>query len=246
VILIDPRTGSGELEPLFRKLRVETRLEQLKFGDFSFTGNGPKGLCLVGIERKRVGDMIQCIGDGRWSGHQLPGLIEHYEMPYLIVEGVWRPGEEGPAGQLEEHVSGRWFQQRPTYQMLDNFLNSMSMCTGLPHKRSASDIETVAQVCDLYWLLGNRKWDEHKSHFAFHVTSPPRASFIKPGFVMRVAKEVRDIGWEKAIKVAIHFRSVREMANAEVKEWEKIPGIGKKLAERAYNAFLGLGGQKDE
>jgi len=243
MILIDPRRGSGELEPLFRKLRMPTRVEYLKYGDFAFAGNGPRGTSLVGVERKRVSEQI--VGNTRWVADQLQGMVEHYDMPWLIVEGVWRPGDGGPSAPLVEHARGQWREQRFSYQGLDNYLNSLTMCTGVYVKRSGSDVETVAQVCDLYWLL-DKKWEDHKSHFAFHTTPPPRVSFIRPGFVMRVAKEVRDIGWEKAVKVAIHFRNVRDMANAEIAEWEKIPGIGKKIARRAFDAFRGSSNEEEE
>ena len=89
MILIDNRTGSKELFPLFPK--GSAKLCHLPFGDFSFVGNGPDEMPLnIGIERKQIREVAGEMSAGRLVGHQVPGLLATYQVVYLIVEGRWR------------------------------------------------------------------------------------------------------------------------------------------------------------
>jgi len=92
---LDYRTGSGELEKLFLPYGIKVNRTKLEFGDLAFEGRGPHGACSIVIERKRITDLIQSMESRRLSGHQLPGMAERYDYCYLIVEGIWRPGQNG-------------------------------------------------------------------------------------------------------------------------------------------------------
>ena len=56
---------------------------------------------------------------------------------------------------------------------------------------------------------------------------------IKPSLKRRWANELTGIGWEKSQKVASHFKSALELANASKEDWIKIEGIGTKIAEQS-------------
>ena len=62
---------------------------RMDYGDAMVTGNGPCGQVDIGIERKRIGDLVNSITTGRLSGHQLPGLLAQYYKVYIIVEGMY-------------------------------------------------------------------------------------------------------------------------------------------------------------
>ena len=84
MILIDSRTGSGELAPYISSPKLVCHLD---FADFSFSGNGPEGGVGIGVERKGVMDLLQSMTSGRLVGHQLIGLQKEYDWTYLLVVG---------------------------------------------------------------------------------------------------------------------------------------------------------------
>src|SRR5207247_1571928 len=95
-VRIDPRAGSGNLLVWLQRLGIPSRHEWLEFGDAEMVGRGPDGLpVLIGIELKALGDLVTCFIDGRLTGHQLPGLIDRYEVVYLLIEGRMLRDEHG-------------------------------------------------------------------------------------------------------------------------------------------------------
>lgn len=60
----------------------------------------------------------------------------------------------------------------------------------------------------------------------------------------RIAAELPHIGWDKSEEIENHFHSIGSMIKASSKEWMKVPGVGKKIAEdivAAVNAYHGDG-----
>src|ERR1700685_3075549 len=108
MIYIDDRVGSIELLPTFQshRNRPQCSSSRLIAGDMCFSGQGAMGNCMIGVERKRLKDMLNSIRSGRFSGEQLPKLIEHYEYSYLIVEGIWRCNWDN--GLLEDMWGNGW------------------------------------------------------------------------------------------------------------------------------------------
>ena len=185
MIRLDHRRGSGELERPLKRLGATVWKTQLPFADFAFRGNGPEGEERVGIERKRISDIVACIVDGRLSGHQLLGLLgidpktytplpRPYTKPFILVEGWIRPN---PAtGVLEECrvFEGRkpgveivkWFPMtRPSrlmYLALDGFISTLQEQAALPVVRTYSPLETCWWVYSRYtWW--SKPWHAHKS-----------------------------------------------------------------------------------
>ncbi|MBV9082012.1 MAG: hypothetical protein JOZ62_05000, partial [Acidobacteriaceae bacterium] len=79
---------------------------RLDFADLAFEGIGPGNHpVMVGIERKHMGDLAQCVIDRRLSGHQLKGMAEMYDYCYLLIEDQWRPDQ---SGGIEVYRGGRW------------------------------------------------------------------------------------------------------------------------------------------
>src|SRR5260370_1150504 len=98
MLLVDYRAGSKELvKPLVKLLGADMVEEtSLDFGDVAFTGRGPKDTPLdIGIEFKTIGDIAQCCRDGRFAGHQLPGMRKTYAHSWLMIEGTWRHDDAG-------------------------------------------------------------------------------------------------------------------------------------------------------
>src|SRR5574341_1238250 len=105
MILLDDRAGSKDLAPFMPK-SVPFTLTRLEYGDVAFSGRGPSGVCTVGVEIKKIPDLVDCIYSGRFAGHQLPGMLDTYDYCYLLVEGATRAGK---LGTLEyRRAGGKW------------------------------------------------------------------------------------------------------------------------------------------
>jgi excinuclease UvrABC nuclease subunit len=55
---------------------------------------------------------------------------------------------------------------------------------------------------------------------------------VPPSLRRRVAAELPGIGQQKSADVSRHFKTTQLMLEADVKEWRKVKGIGKTLAEK--------------
>lgn len=251
MIYVDNRVGSVELLPILQSHRTkpDCQLTRLLAGDLCFSGDGRMGSCMIGVERKRIKDMLNSIRTGRFSGEQLPKLIDRYEYCYLIVEGLWRSNWD--TGELEERWGNGWTPVRlskngNTFVALElqSFLNTIATRTGVIILHSANDRDTVDQVVGLQRYY-SKQWDKHHGHVVLH-TPPQHVLLGKAGTVRRVAAALDGVGWEKSGTVASNFRSVEAMVNAGVKDWIKLPGFGKVLANRVWKELRGEYDGRDE
>jgi len=242
MLSIDYRVGSIELEPLFRPYGIRLNKTKLDFGDFCWSGNGPKGECLIAVERKRITDLIQSIQSKRLTGHQLPGMAETYDYCYLIVEGLWRPGDNG---ELEIR-NGKWsthYSHSLPYRSIDNYLASLELQAGVIYRRTITAKETVAMIVDLYRYWTDKQWKEHKSHKAVYAPANGgegrRFSFLprKISLVEKIALQLPGIGDDKAQLVAKKFKNVLSMIHAQEDEWTQIQGIGSGTARKIIDAL---------
>ncbi len=239
MILVDDRAGSKELIKYFTN--VEAHLVRQPYGDVAFLGEGPKGeLIPIGIEVKTVADVLSCIMDGRFAGHQLPGLIRHYSVIYLIVYGEVRMDQHGilcvprKGGLKPVYKGSRAFMWRDFH----SWLFTMEMLGGVKVRMVKTKRETGLLCLALYKWWTSKGWEEHQAHLAFDTSHSP-ALLPEYNLVTRVAKELEGIGWKKAQLVGGKFKSVLEMVMAEGVEWEEIEGIGGKIAVRAVGDLRG-------
>lgn len=231
-IYIDPRIGSRDLADPLRERGLSVEETPLNYGDVAWAAADGS---MVGLERKRMGDLLSCIVDDRFAGHQLPGLLTNYSVVFLLVEGLYRCGE---TGDLEVWAGG-W--KRPLgpkrhwpWRAVEHYLLTMEQKAGVCIRKTGSRYETIATVHALYsWFQET----DHKSHLAFDRVRNQGFSFGKVPPVRRVAKEIPGIDWGRSAEVVKHFKTVQDMAGASEKDWTRIKGIGKKLAAAAYNFF---------
>lgn len=231
-IKIDGRTGSVDLLPF---LIGSAEIAALDFGDASFMGKGPGNMpVLVGIERKRVDDLIQSTTTGRFQGHQLPGLVSSYGYVYLIVEGA-----VNRSGDLLQYWQGKDCRDAGfTVRQFDNLLNTLAVIAGIIVITTRDDRETAIAVKNLYhWW--QKDWDEHKGHVGFYVEPHPVAVMKKPSLLRRIAKELPGVGWDRSRAIEAAFPCVKDMVNAAEHKWKQIPGIGGTLAARIIGALKG-------
>ncbi len=164
MIYIDNRIGSKELYRYFPKHLAE--LTHLEYADLMFTGHHEDGDVLVGIERKRIGDLVNSMCSGRLGGHQLIGMLNSYHISYLVVEGLFRANPQ--SGVLEVYRSGGWCEYlagRRQFMARDIwcFLNTIEIVCGVKCWYCPQVGDTVQWVMALHHWWG-KEYGEHKSH----------------------------------------------------------------------------------
>jgi ERCC4-type nuclease len=284
---VDDRIGSIELIPILQHLvpvlcsskkyqsdpslipRVTS--SRLLCGDVCFDGLGAHGTASVGIERKRVKDMLNSIRSGRYSGHQLIEMNSFYDKKFLFIEGMYRCAFNGdlehfmifdkekkkwaePSYYNNAHKSesmyGKWFtvclgSQSIRYTELDHFLCTIQSHTSVDIRHMPTDYDTCSAIISLYTHM-QEPYADHHSHQSIHVPQT-LASIGKAGLVRKWAASLDGIGWQKSGQVALKFRTGLELANASISELESVkPGIGRVLAKRVHDQIRGLYKEKGE
>ncbi len=237
---IDRRVGSEELAAPLKRMGVRVELTTLDCADVAWTGNGPgvrdgKELpSTVGVERKKVSEILACFGDSRFVSRQLPKLLDTYDVVWLLVEGVYTAERDG---RLK---TGSLFGPRVThsYEALTGFLLTLQQKAGVRVVRTASFTETIHWLHTAYrWW--QRPWAKHQSAYALDTVRVPYDATLakQPGVVRLVAAQLPGVGWQRSEAVAKHFATVRDMAGAGWREWAKIDGIGEVSARRIVAAL---------
>lgn len=223
---------------IFRHWGVPCQIDRLEFGDACFTGNGKDGPVAVGVEVKKLHDALACMTDGRFAGHQLPGLVKTYDRIWLVLEGKYTvdfgSGLLLADGARRREVSNG--ARRFMYRDLSNWLTTMEVCAGIRVRRTADRVETARFLADLHGWFG-KSYNDHHAHLALHDERPDRALFAKPSLARMVASQLPGIGFKKSQDVVKKFGTVVAMAEALQQEWETIPGIGEGIAKRVYDAI---------
>lgn len=227
-VMIDSRIGSNDLYPLLQQRRVPVELCKLRFADVALVGNGPAGNSVfIGVERKRIRDLIASLMTGRMAGHQLPGLVEEYPYRWVVVEGAFKTSDRGTIEIPKGH--GKWEDLGFDAVGLEGYLLTLEMKGGCFIKRSYDVRETVQFVEGLFNWWVKKTWDEHHSHLAMY--TPPEALVLaKPALVRRWAKELKGIGFDKSGPIAERFKTGLGLACATEAELREVPGVGKTLA----------------
>lgn len=241
MIDIDDRIGSVELA---KHLPEEiTHVCRLTFGDAAFLGNGPEGPVPIGIERKKVPDLVSSMETGRLSGHQLVGMRARYELVYLLVEGFWRPNTK--TGTLEIMKGGKWREYRAgrrqyNFKAVASYLQSLVMFGGV-HIWISQSIYASCQ-----WLQGlyewwQKPWEAHKSHLRFQIFHEPGTAvpLRKPSLLRRLVKELPDVGWEKSRALEKRFRTLPDLVMANEEDLLQVEGIGKIGARKILREIHG-------
>lgn len=192
MIFLDNRSGFGRegvngFAARLRGLGLPVTLTRLAYGDIRFLGYGPEGLPVtIGVECKSVHDLLACMCDGRFAGHQAPGLVTEYQQPWLLMEGEWR-AQKG-TGLLE--YFGRDFRwklaevgsRRFMWRDLESWLLTIETKVGLRAHWSLNWEAASVWIATLYswWTNGKRVnregevvagWESHRSHLAVNEAS---------------------------------------------------------------------------
>ncbi len=247
-LIVDSRVGSTPTESRaarakslihdLRRLGVPAKLGKLRFGDVSFVGQGPKGAIRVGIELKTITGLLTDMVTGRFAGTQIPGMQRAYARRYLLLQGAMRPSIHD--GLLEvPRGSDRWWSPSPRIMYIDfvKFVDDIGLRAGFEIRRSWNHMDTLYHLAGIFlgWQV---PWDKHKGLKSFDESGV--VIMDEPSLTRLWGKALPKVGWERSEAVDKRFETPLDLAQASQREWEKIPGIGKIIAARAWRAIRGL------
>lgn len=230
----------GDLLPYVQALKVKAEKSQLPYGDACWEGNGPKGRIAIGVERKRLSDILNCIDDARYSAHQKPGMKQLYGVNILIIEGVWKP--DSATGYLMECVSSltwrpyRYRSQMTRYSKLFRYLLSVQL-TGTIVIITRDIEHTAFNIVEMYHYF-QKKWEDHTSLLEVQKIAIPDMN-SRPSLVRRWASDLDGIGVKMSQDAEKLFKTPIALATADEIQWMKIKGISHGIASKVVKSIQG-------
>lgn len=218
-IIIDSREDSKN--PDFRKEFISNGLkvsiQPLPVGDFLLLTSPSSGKKPVLIERKTVVDFANSIRDNRvWGQAKL--LVEAADrddyQPFIVIEG-W-------LGVLEKYRGWR-------IQSILRVIDTLMLEYGIPVLNTPNKRSTIA------WLIAKAKSlgkTEEKRIYRLRVEKKPMTIHER---ILYVAEGL--VGPTIARKLLKEFKTLKNLANADIKQLMLIEGIGEKRAREIYLIF---------
>jgi len=261
MILIDPREGSKEILEYINAMPGHPLCEHqmLEYGDVAFVGDGPQGPMMIGIEVKTLNDVLSCIETQRFTGHQLPGLKQHYDVVYLIMQGEYRADWNTGMLQFKSNKGNFYFDVKVgsrswTHYEFSAWITMVELGWGIRTRNTLDMKDTSRTIIEMYRIL-QKPWEEHHTLQPFFLGPDiGNTPFVKPSLVERVVSQVEGIGSTRAREIGKRFTSVSQMVHAGFTicgtedspkykvsdDWKGITGVGKDLAERIIREFRGV------
>lgn len=257
MILIDANEPY-ELLSLIARQGLPCQKQPLDSADVAFEGYGPHGMTLIGVERKKIQDALDCIETGRLGGFQLPKMRQMYTFRFIILEGVWRPDIQH--GFLQQEIvkpDGKvwWSDQRrggkrEMYAKLRRFTFSLMMA-GAYVIPTRDIMHTAYDVCELYhWF--QKPWDKHTSMNTLYTgqawdRTPMHSEDLmmiptidrRPSLVRRWAASLDGIGVKLSADAERVFRNPRDLALADEADWMNVVGVGLRTAADIVRQITG-------
>lgn len=241
MILVDRAVGSKELRPLIVGMGVMCDEASLGYGDAAMEGHGPDGTISIGVERKTLHDMLNCIDDARYASHQRVGMAKMYSKSFLIIEGHWRPHDS--EGFLMEGWAGgtswgycRYRSQRTMYSKLYRYLISVAL-SGIIITYSRDLKHTAINICEIFHYF-QKRWQDHTSLLEVQKLAIPSMNG-KPTLVRRWASDLEGIGVKHSMDAERLFKTPIALAESDEREWLRVPGVGVKTAQSIIKEIHG-------
>jgi len=242
-IRVDPRAGSQDLIEPLRKLGCTVREEYLPAGDIELIGIDGT---VVGIEFKKIPDLLACIRNGRFA-EQLRAMKREYHVSWLLVEGRMRVGASGKleyaTAYNETHDLAKWREADGgyTYQEVQAWLMTMAQCGGALLASTSCLSESALWVRAAFYWWTFQAWEEHRAHKAWFEPPPLWENpYAEPPLALRVASVLPGIGPERANAIVdvmgteVEFPSALEVVEAGTVALQRVPGIGKVVATKVW------------
>jgi ERCC4-type nuclease len=234
MIAVDYRAGSHELVEPLEALGLEVAETDLPFGDLAFEGRGEGGKPVsVGIEFKKLEELVGAMRSERLQGHQLPGMRGAekgqrplYDFAWLLIEGELVYDKRG---RLQKRVGRREFKPMAGgmgVAELFKRLFAIHIGWGVPWILVHSRRDTLKVIEMLYRAWTDKDQDEHTSHMGIY--QPPSIIPISD-FRQAVSSPLfPGISLRKSLAVERAFKgSLRKAVNASTKTWAAIEVVDK-------------------
>ncbi len=241
MIAVDSRAGSCELAEPLRAAGLPVESTRLEFGDLFWVGRGEQGAPLaVGVEHKKLPDLVNSLNTDRLAGHQLTGMLRTYDRSYLVIEGQWEADADGRV-VVPSRVRGRWQPLKGAMlaSALEQRVLTLAHRGGLQVRWTRDQAETVRFLSALYRFWVDRDLNKHSSHLAIHSPDLDRALLTPVSDARRVYAAFPYIGYTRSGAVERHFSTVWDAVNASEKDWMHVDGIGKQLATKVVGFVRG-------
>lgn len=206
---------------------------KLKYGDASMIGNGPGGQPVrVGVEIKKIPDLLSSLYSQRLAGTQLPGMARCYDRSWLVVEGRMRCGSNG---RLEYVTKWGWSEPKGgshDWRAIQSYLLTLAVIGNI-HIQTTEDREGTADfLCSLRWWWSKTK---HRGLEALDYQPAVASPFTPVGTARLVAAQLDGIGYHRSANVVAAFGTVEGMVQASLKDWQK--AVGPKVGRAAYESM---------
>ncbi len=205
MILIDAATGSNEFEEPLRKKGLPVDVTHLDYGDFVFNGRGEGGEPLyIGIEFKKLTELVESLRSKRFQGHQLLGLCKDFDRRYLVVEGDFHHDKQGRATVFRGKGQPRPIPGVVNAVALEQEIINLGTRGGCWVKTTTTRAQTLRFIEAVYRYWTDKDLDQHKSHLAVYAPDFDRAlltptsdfrkivTLVLPGCGLAVSKAVED------------------------------------------------------
>jgi ERCC4-type nuclease len=208
---------------------IDVALTTLEFADIAFEGQGDNDASVfVGIELKKLPDLISSLRTGRLSGHQLPGLAASYDYRWLLVEGTWRPDAKGRITTPRRYSQWAALPGMAVAEMEKRVL-TLELMGGLRVRHTSSRACTLHFIASLYRWFTDGAMDRHTSHLAPHTAH----SFLPLSDFRQTVMRFPHIGLAASKSVEDYFgANLREACLASVADWAEIVVYDKKGFKR--------------
>lgn len=251
-LLLDGAVGSNELEVPLRRLGLPVEVMHLEYGDVAFMGRGERGSPLyIGIELKKIGELVTSLRTKRFQGHQLLGLSRDFDRRYLLIEGDFHHDTEGRATVLRSGGKPRALAGAPNAVAFEQEVLNMQTRGGMWVRHVSTRRDTIRFILAAFRYWTDKDLDEHKSHMAVYapdmdklLLTPPsdfrRAlQVLLPGVGFAASKRIEDECWDER-KQAGSFRKLMlkpEAWFAAIETFDK-KGKAKKLGASRARAIM--------
>lgn len=263
MIFVDDRAGSAALvnyAPLDDTSIAQ--LTRLDSADAMFVGNGPTGNLLVGVEVKRIDELIAAQQSGRLTT-QVERMLDTYGRNYLMYYGILSTDNNDClmycdfSSDLPYHRANAVYAsfgapiddainagRRVPYAYLFNLLSDLDE-SGIRcvHCTAYADVSTYIGRLHRVW---SKPWVSRTYLRTIDNSQPkpliPRYATDKVEherirLFVAVVSHLPGMGYTRALAVAKHFQSMRTLFNATRLDLMSVDGIGKTGAKRLHAAM---------
>lgn len=219
MLLVDSRIGSKDLADPLRDMGLDVETTTLDYADCCFEGRGNDDAPIfIGIELKKLPDLVSSLRTGRLSGHQLPGLVASFDFAYLLVEGTWKPDAKGLITTPRRHGSWSVLPGMPVSEM-EKRLTTLDLLGGLRVRHSSSRAVTLHFIANLYRWFNDKAMDRHNTHMVPHTAH----GFLPLSDFRQTVMKLPHVGLKASKAVEDYFSgSLRDAVTASVADWAEI------------------------